>query len=208
MRVLETTLRLAHPFIPFITEELWQDVSTLAGKTGDTISLQPYPVADTTKRDPKANTQVNVLKELVNGVRSLRSEMALSPALRVGALVDGDVQGIGAEALYPYLAALARLSEIQTVDQLPKSAAPVSVVHPVRIMLDVKVDIAAERDRLGKERSRIEGEIAKAQAQLRNESFVARAPATIVSQMRERMAGFEATLSKVNEQIRHLDGTG
>jgi valyl-tRNA synthetase len=202
-------MRLAHPFIPLITEELCHEVAPLAAaKTGATISLQPYPVAEMGKRDPIANTQIDTLKSLVDAVRSLRGEMALSPAQKVAALIDGDIAGVGAGALIPYLSTLSKLSEVQIVDQLPKSAAPVAVVHPVRIMLDVKVDIAAERDRLGKERSRIEGEIARAKAKLGNENFVARAPASVVEQERARVAGFEATLSKVAEQIRHLDSVG
>jgi valyl-tRNA synthetase len=205
VRVLETTLRLAHPFIPFITEELWQEVAALAGKRGESVSLQPYPQPQFERIDPVANAQIAALKAMVDAVRSLRSEMSLSPAQKVDALIAGDVEGIGADALYPYLSTLAKLSSVQTVGELPRSPAPVSVVHPVRIMLDVKIDIAAERDRLGKERARIEGEIARAKAKLGNESFVARAPAAVVAQERERMAGFEATLSKVTEQIRHLE---
>jgi valyl-tRNA synthetase len=202
--VLEEVLRLAHPFIPFITEELWQTVAPLAGKAGQSISVAPYPKVEQLVRAPRETERVESLKNLVERCRSLRSEMNLSPAIRVDALVDGDAAGIGLPAMTEYLKALARLSDVRIVDRLPQSPAPVSVVHPVRIMLDVKVDPQAERQRLGKEIARLEAEIAKVNAKLANESFVARAPAQIVAQERERLAGFHATLEKLKPQLERL----
>jgi valyl-tRNA synthetase len=204
VRVLETVLRLAHPFIPFITEELWQSVAPLAGKSGVSISVQPYPQPDLSKRAPAETTRIETLKALVDACRSLRGEMSISPAERVVALIDGDVAGIGAGQLRDYLKALAKLSDVQLVPQLPRSLAPVLVVHNLRIMLDVKVDPAAERDRLAREIARLEAEIAKVNAKLANESFVARAPEQIVAQERERLAGFEATLNKLKPQLERL----
>jgi valyl-tRNA synthetase len=204
VRVLETMLRLAHPFIPFITEELWQSVAPLAGKDGVSISVEAYPKPDMTKRAPAETTQIETLKDLVDKCRSLRSEMKLSPAERVVALIDGDVAGIGTGRLRDYLKALAKLSDVRLVAELPRSLAPVAVVDPLRIMLDVKVDAAAERDRLGKEIARLEAEIAKVNAKLANQTFVARAPEQIVAQERERLAGFEATLEKLKPQLERL----
>ncbi len=206
LRVLEAILRLAHPFIPFITEELWQSVAPLAGRTGDTISLQPYPQPDFQKLSPKEATQIETLKELVDSVRSLRSEMGLAPGQKVGAFISGDVSGVGAAALVDYLAALGRLSDVRLVDALPAREAPVQVIDPLRVMLDVQIDVAVERDRLAKDIARHEGEIAKAQAKLANEGFVARAPGAIVEQERARLAGFNATLVKLREQYARLGG--
>ena len=206
VRVLETVLRLAHPIIPFVTEELWQSVAPLAGRNGETVSLQAYPVADIQKRDPQATTQAAMLKEIVDACRSLRVEMGLSPGQKVDLLVVGDVAGYGAGAFAPYVMALARLSDYRIVDELPATDAPVHVVDKLRIMLDVKVDPAAERERIGKEIARLEGEIAKANAKLGNEGFVARAPAAVVEQERARLAGFTATLGNLKSQQARLSG--
>ncbi|HVO87382.1 MAG TPA: valine--tRNA ligase [Casimicrobiaceae bacterium] len=208
VRVLEAILRLAHPFIPFITEELWQDVAPLAGKQGATISLQRYPQANMQNLAPAASTQIATLKALVDSCRSLRSEMGLPPGQKVDALVESGQAGagVGVEALDGYLKALARLANVSYVRTLPKSAAPVAIVDNMRVMLDVKIDVAAERERLGKEIARHEGEIAKVKANLDNASFVQRAPAHVVDQMRGRLAGFQQALAKLREQRDRLAG--
>ncbi len=206
VRELEATLRLAHPFMPFITEELWQKVAPLAGKAGETISLAPFPKPNDAFRFPASTSRVDVLKRIVNATRSLRSAMGLAPGAKVDLLVSGDVRAYGAGEFRPYAMALARLSDFRIVDSLPERDAPVEIVDKLRIMLDVKVDPAAERERLSKERSRIDGEATKARAKLGNESFVARAPAAVVEQERARLAGFESTLAKLDEQLRRLGG--
>ena len=209
VRTLEAILRLAHPFIPFVTEELWQSVAPLAGRIGETISLQPYPEADFAGSADSGTltTQVSTLKGLVDSVRSLRSEMSLSPAQKVGAFIASDRAGggVGVGALTDYLKALARLSEVELAAELPERNAPVQVVDTLRVMLDVQVDVAAERERLAKDIARHEVEIAKAQARLANEGFVARAPTAVVEQERARLAGFNATLQKLREQHARLE---
>jgi len=200
VRVLETTLRMAHPIIPFITEELWQKVAPLAGKSGASIMLQAYPVADMGRINESANSQVVLLKELVNACRTLRGEMNLSPALKVPLIALGEIV-----TLVPYLQALARISEVEIVSgELPAADAPVAVVGDVRLMLKIEIDKEAEQARLSKEIARLEGEIAKANAKLGNESFVARAPAVVVEQEKERLANFAATLEKLKAQLAKL----
>ena len=199
VRVLETVLRLAHPLIPFITEELWQKVAPVAGRSGESIMLQAYPRADLTRCDEKSEAWVATLKSMVNACRSLRGEMNLSPAQKVPLAAAGDKAVI--EAYAPYLAALARLSEISaTEDALPDSDAPVQIVGNFRLMLKIEIDVAAERERLDKEIARLQGEIAKAQGKLSNASFVDRAPAAVVEQERKRMEEFSATLGQLQVQ--------
>ncbi len=207
LRVLETILRLAHPLIPFITEELWQTVAPLAGKAkgdgSESIMTQPYPKADANVMNPAAETWVGVLKQMVTACRSLRGEMNLSPALKVPLTAAGDKRAV--EAYAPYLAALAKLSEVTACgDVLPGSEAPVQIVGDYRLMLKIEIDVAAEKERLGKEISRISGEIEKAEKKLAMPSFVERAPANVVAQERERLAGFIALRDKQQVQLQRL----
>ncbi len=204
VRVLETVLRLAHPVIPFITEELWQDVAPLAGKKGETVMLAPYPKSQPGKIDEAAERQVELEKEIVNAIRNLRSEMKISPATRVPAICAGPQ----ALPVLSSIIALARLSELKFVseEELNATDAPLKVVGETKLKLKVEIDIAAEQARLGKEIARLEGEIPKVHAKLGNASFVDRAPAKVVEQERARLAGFEATLGKLRQQLDKLAG--
>ncbi|MES2070309.1 MAG: valine--tRNA ligase [Pseudomonadota bacterium] len=210
LRVLETTLRLAHPVIPFITEALWQTVAPLAGRqldaAGDSIMRQAYPISQPEKIDEQAEGWMSALKAMTDACRNLRGEMQLSPAVRVPLLLQAAnaEDKLRLQAFAPYLQALAKLSEVQVLDALPESPAPVSVVGDAKLMLKVEIDVAAERERLSKEIARLDAEIAKAQAKLGNESFVARAPEQVVAQEKERMASFTATLEKLREQFGKL----
>ena len=207
LRVLETVLRLAHPITPFITEQLWQTVAPLSGRklnpSGDSIMVQAYPEPNLKKLDEKAEGWMDALKSLTDACRNLRGEMQLSPAQKVPLILEGD-EHARLSSFAPYLQALCKLSEVQIVAQLPASPAPVSVVGTTRLMLQVEIDVAAERERLGKEVARLENEIQKANAKLGNESFTARAPAAVVAQEKERLENFSATLQKVQQQLAQL----
>jgi valyl-tRNA synthetase len=209
LRVLETILRLAHPIIPFITEQLWQTVAPMTDYEkkpgGDSIMLQPYPMPQPEKLDEQAEAWMAQLKAMTDACRNLRGEMQLSPAQKVPLIIEaaGDDKA-QAQTFAPYLQALAKLVDVQVVDTLPHSPAPVSVVGTAKLMLQVEIDVAAERERLSKEIARLDGEISKANAKLGNESFVARAPAQVVEQEKARLAGFTDTRARLQEQYQKL----
>ncbi len=207
LRVLETILRLAHPIMPFITEEIWQTiypmtVESMKEKHGASIMLQAYPKAQPDKLDEVAEAWVVLLKQAVDACRRLRGEMSISPATRVPLIATGDIETLTAYA--PYLKALAKLEDVSIVAELPEADAPVMLVDYFKLMLKVEIDVAAEKERLGKELTRLENEINKANAKLNNESFVARAPATVVEQEKARVAEFSANLDKLQSQINKL----
>jgi valyl-tRNA synthetase len=209
LRVLETVLRLAHPIIPFVTEALWQTVAPLAGKTldpaGDSIMRQQYPEPNPEKIDEAAEAWMLQLKALTDACRNLRGEMQLSPALRVPLFIESDAADQARlQSFAPYLQALGKLSEVNVVPALPESPAPVSIAGGTKLMLKVEIDVAAERERLSKEITRLDGEIAKVNGKLGNESFVARAPAAVVAQEQERLSNFSATIAKLREQLAKL----
>jgi len=206
VRVLETVLRLAHPLIPFITEELWQAVAPLAHrKTHESIMLAAYPKADPLKFNEASEAKVQQLKDIAYACRNLRGEMGISPAQKVPLIASGDTEVL--QRCARYLKALAKLSEVQIVEQMPEDAnAPIAVVGEIRLMLKIEIDVAAETERLAKEIARLEGEIVKATAKLANESFVARAPAQVVEQEKKRLADFSATVEKLKPQLARLKG--
>ena len=202
LRVLETVLRLAHPIMPFITEEIWQTIAPMTEKHGASIMLEAYPKAQADKIDEQSEAWVAQLKQMVDACRSLRGEMSISPAARVPLVASGNAEKLTAYA--PYLKALAKLEEVSIVADLPEADAPVMLVDDFKLMLKVEIDVAAEKERLGKEAARLEAEISKANAKLNNESFVARAPAEVVAQEKARVAEFGANLEKLLSQLAKL----
>ncbi|MFN0040360.1 MAG: valine--tRNA ligase [Burkholderiales bacterium] len=208
LRVLEATLRLAHPIIPFITEDLWQKVAPLAKRhPGGEVSImtQPYPVSQPSRIDEQAEAWMERLKTLVDACRTLRGEMSLSPALRIPLVIAGKAEELS--ALAPALQALAKLSGVEIVAALAPAgavAAPVRNVGDYRMMLKIEVDIAAERERLLKDITRLEVDIARTSAKLANAGFVERAPATVVAQEKERLVAFTVTLEKARAQLLNL----
>ncbi|BDT73047.1 valine--tRNA ligase [Comamonadaceae bacterium OS-4] len=211
IRTLETIQRLLHPIAPFITEELWQKVAPVAGRSGPSVSIAAYPQAQLERIDEASIAHVAKLKLLVDACRNLRGEMNVSPAARLPLYV---VAQTAAEAAFlqssaAVLQALAKLSEVKVFAdeaswQAAAQSAPVAVVGEARVCLFVEVDVAAEKIRLGKEVTRLEEQITKASVKLSNEAFVAKAPAAVLEQERKRVADFAATLEKVKEQLARL----
>jgi valyl-tRNA synthetase len=211
IRTLETVLRLLHPVAPFITAELWEPVAVVAGRkragSGDSIVGAAYPQAQLEKVDPAADEWMARLKAVAADIRRLRSEMSLSPGDRVPLLTLGDETFVRSAA--PVLQALARLAEVRPLADeaafaAATQAAPVAVCGGLRLALHVQIDVGAETARLDKEIARLQGEIAKAETQLGNDSFVARAPAAVVDQMRGRLADFRQALARLQHQRSRL----
>ena len=207
IRVLEAILRLAHPIIPFVTEELWQKVAPVAGIAGESVAVAPYPQAQPAKIDEAAVAYVERIKQVVDACRQLRGEMQVSPAQRLPLLVAGDAAFM--REIAPVLQNLAKLSEVKVFDDEAAwgeaaQAAPVAVVGDARLALFVEIDVAAEKARLGKEATRLEGEIAKANGKLANQAFVAKAPPAVIEQEQKRVADFGTTLARLREQLARL----
>jgi valyl-tRNA synthetase len=211
IRVLEAILRLAHPVTPFITEELWQVVKTVAGKEGESISVAPYPQSNAAAIDPQAEAWAAKLKSVVDACRNLRGEMNVSPSTRLPAYVVAESAPEAAfiREVAPVLQALSRLSEVKLFDDAASwaaaaKAAPVAVVGATRLCLYMEIDVAAEKARITKEAERVRGELAKANGKLGNEAFVAKAPPAVIEQERKRIAEFTAMLDKLLDQLKRL----
>ena len=202
VRVLEAALRLLHPIIPFITEELWQAVAPLANaKTADSIMLAAYPEADPEKIVQAAFDQMAQLQDLVGAVRNLRGEMGIAPNVKAPLFVEGSVP----EALLKYLPALTRLTEAKTVDRLLESEdAPVAVCNGARLMLKVEIDKAAETARLSKEAEKLQKALDKLNAKLAKPGYVDKAPAHLVEKDKAELAELEEKMAKVQSALAKL----
>ena len=202
VRVLEAALRLLHPIIPFITEELWQAVAPLANaKTADSIMLAAYPEADPEKIVQAAFDQMAQLQDLIGAVRNLRGEMGIAPNVKAPLFVEGSV----AEALLKYLPALTRLTEAKTVDRLPENEdAPVAVCNGARLMLKVEIDKAAETARLSKEAEKLQKALDKLNAKLGKPGYTEKAPAHLVEKDKAELAELEEKMAKVQSALAKL----
>ena len=202
VRVLEAALRLLHPIIPFITEELWQAVAPLANaKTADSIMLAAYPKADPEKIVQAAFDQMAQLQDLIGAVRNLRGEMGIAPNVKAPLFVEGSVP----EALLKYLPALTRLTEAKTVDRLPENEdAPVAVCNGARLMLKVEIDKAAETARLSKEAEKLQKALDKLNAKLGKPGYVDKAPAHLVEKDKAELAELEEKMGKVQSALAKL----
>ncbi|MGN6737781.1 valine--tRNA ligase [Neisseria sp. P0022.S007] len=205
VRVLETILRLLHPIMPFITEELWQVVAPLANaKTADSIMLAAYPQADKEQIVQTAFDKMAALKDLVEEVRKLRGEMGIAPNVKAPLFVEGSAE---LEGLLKYLPSLTRLTEAKLVDSLPESEdAPVAVCNGARLMLKVEIDKAAETARLSKEAEKLQKALDKLNAKLSKPGYVDKAPAHLVEKDKAELAELMDKMGKVEGQLAKLRG--
>ena len=203
LRVLEASLRLLHPIIPFITEELWQTIAPLCDKkTADSIMLARFPEADLSLVEPSAFNKMTALQELIGAIRNLRSEMGVQPSVKAPLFIESadDLSELAA-----YLPALAKLSEVQQVATLPESEdAPVAICNGARLMLKVEIDKAAETARLSKEAEKLQKALDKLNAKLTKPGYTDKAPAHLVekdkadlAELMDKMGKVHATLAKL-----------
>ncbi|MFC5579534.1 valine--tRNA ligase [Rhodanobacter terrae] len=207
--VLESVLRLLHPVIPFITEEIWQAIAPQLGITDNSIMLRPWPGASGIIADEAAAAEIEWFKSVLSGVRRIRSEMNISPAKTIPLLLaDGDAGDRARVAKFAaQIAFLARTETPQWIEAgADEPAAAAAVVGTLRVMIPLAglIDLGAEKTRLAKEITRIEVEIRKCEGKLGNANFVANAPAEVVVQERQRIADWNTTLTALREQARKL----
>ena len=203
LRVLEAALRLLHPIIPFITEELWQTVASMCdAKTADSIMLARFPEADPEQIVQTAFEQMTVLQDLIGAVRNLRGEMGIQPNVKAPLFVES------ADDLADYLKYLpmmTRLTEAQQVAALPESEdAPVAVCNGARLMLKVEIDKAAETARLSKEAEKLQKALDKLNAKLAKPGYVDKAPAHLVEKDKAELAELEEKMGKVQSALAKL----
>lgn len=203
LRVLEASLRLLHPIIPFITEELWQVIAPMCdAKTADSIMLARFPVANPEFIDANAMAKMADLQELIGAVRNLRGEMGIQPSVKAPLFIEtnDDVADLA-----KYLPMMARLSEVQTVATLPESEdAPVGLWRDVRLMLKVEVDKAAETARLSKEAEKLQKALDKLEAKLNKAGYVDKAPAHLVEKDKAELADSQEKMAKVQAALAKL----
>lgn len=203
LRVLEAALRLLHPIIPFITEELWQTVAPMCdAKTADSIMLARFPEADDGEIVQTAFEQMTVLQDLIGAVRNLRGEMGIQPNVKAPLFVES------ADDLADYLKYLpmmTRLTEAQQVAALPESEdAPVAVCNGACLMLKVEIDKAAETARLSKEAEKLQKALDKLNAKLSKPGYTEKAPAHLVEKDKADLAELEDKMAKVQTQLAKL----
>ena len=210
IEVLESTLRLLHPLMPFITEEIWAQVGPRADVDGESIMLQPYPEADDAVVDNDATADIEWVQQFILGIRQIRGEMDISPGKALPVILDGasDRDIDRAKSLALILERVGRIESITVLDPGEESpAAATALLGDMRLLVPMKglIDVDAERARITRQHDKANAELAKAKAKLNNEKFLNNAPAAVVTQEKERVAAFGATIEKLSEQLAKLD---
>ncbi len=205
VRVLESMLRLLHPIMPYITEELWQRVAPLAGKTGDTIMLQPYPVYDPQKVDTEAIAELNWVKAFIMGVRQVRSEMDIKPGKLLPVLLkngsETDRQRLTEnQSFLSSLAKLEAITWLEDAEEAPESATALVGDMKLLIPLAGLIDKQAELERLQKNMTKLKAEVNRLSGKLSNANFVDKAPEAVVNKEREKLAEAESALNSLQSQ--------
>ncbi|WP_299976135.1 valine--tRNA ligase [uncultured Pseudoteredinibacter sp.] len=213
VRVLETTLRLAHPLMPFITEEIWQRIKDIPGAiTGDkaeTIMLAEYPIADESKIDEQALADIEWVKGVVVGIRNIRGEMNISPAKDLplyfanGSSEDQRRLEENRQFLLK-LASLEKITWLNPGDEAPMSATALVGDMEILVPMAGLIDKDAETARLNKEIEKLEKEVSRTQGKLNNEKFVGKAPAEVVQKEKDKLADYEAALAKLKDQAQKI----
>ena len=206
LSVLEQSLRLAHPLIPFITEEIWQKAAPMLGITGATIMLQPYPQADNTLTSLALDTEIEWVKTVILALRNIRGELNISPALTLPVLFSkGSVQDqTFMETNRHYLVKLAKLESLVWLDDAasaPPSAMQLAGDMEIRVPLAGLINVKAEQTRLTKEIEKLQLEISKINNQLSNTKFVDNAPPAVVAKERERLSNSSSSVAQLQEQL-------
>ncbi len=207
-RVLETLLRLTHPIMPFLTEEIWQKIAPLAGKTIEThrsIMLEPFPVSDEHKFDTAATQEMEWVKAFILGIRSIRGEMDIAPGRALSILIQGTSE-TDQQLLETHRTTLNTLARLESVEVLadsveaPESATALVGTMKILIPMAGLIDKEAELQRLEKEVSKVEGEIKRLQGKLNNPNFVERAPEAVVAKEREKLEEARTRQQQLVEQ--------
>jgi valyl-tRNA synthetase len=202
---LETLLRLAHPVMPFITEEIWQKVKPLAGVDGDTIMLAPYPVADPSLDDPAAVAEMEWVMQFVLGVRRIKGEMNIPPGKPLPVLLEHasaqDLAWLAASRHYlDFLARTESVTVLAEGEPAPESA--IALVGGMKVLIPMAglIDTDAELKRLAKEIARLRGELERTEQKLANPSFLEKAPAAVVDKERDKLTAQRAAIAKLEQQ--------
>jgi len=209
IRVLEAWLRLLHPLMPFITEEIWQTVGPLAGKSGPTIMLQPYPVADDKGVDSAANADIEWLKGVIVGVRNIRGEMNIPPGKELTVLLGNgnERDKTRLEQNAPFLKKLAKLADITWLpagEEAPVAATALVGELEILVPMAGLMDKDAELARLAREIDKLEKDLSRIQGKLGNASFVDKAPAAVVAKERDKMQAQQQALETLQEQVQRI----
>ncbi len=204
IEVLETLLRLAHPIMPYITEEIWQRVAPLAGRGGDSIMLAAYPEVDAAEQDEQAMADLEWVKRFIVSIRNLRAEMNIPPGQALSVLLrpagDDARRATDNDAFLKAMAKLESITLLAASEEAPVSTK--QLIGDTELLLPMAglIDKDAELARLQKELGKVQGEIKRLEGKLNNQGFVAKAPAEVVAKEQEKLADYQATLAKLEQQ--------